>query len=85
MRWCKENIKGDDIHYSPVPDSGRCLYLLTQCKHNIVTAGTFGWMGAWLNESGVVVYDRSYPPENTTIGKIVNKDDFYPHHWIGLQ
>ena len=84
ISWCKNNIKGEDIYYSPFSDVGRCLYLLTQCQHNIVTSGSFGWMGAWLNESGVVVYDKSYPPPNTTFGNYVIKEDYYPHHWIGL-
>ena len=84
LKWCKDNIKHDNIHYSPFHDAGRDLYLLTQCNHNIVTSGSFGWMSAWLNESGVVVYDRSYPPSNTSFGNSVNKDDYYPHHWIGL-
>ena len=84
IKWCKKNIKGNDIHFSPFHEVGKDLYLLTQCQHNIVTSGTFGWMGAWLNESGVVVYDKSYPPPNTTFGRMLIKDDFYPKHWIGL-
>ena len=84
INWCKANINGDDIYYSPFDEAGRDLYLLTQCKHNIVTSGSFGWMGAWLNESGIVVYDKSYPPPDTPFGKMVIKDDYYPKHWIGL-
>ena len=84
IKWCKENIKGADIRYPSFNDVGKDLYLLTQCDHHIITSGTFGWTGAWLNETGIVVYDKSYPKPNTTVGRMFKLDDYYPSRWIGL-
>ena len=78
--WCKENIKRDYVQYSPFKDAGSDLYLLTQCDHMIITTGSFGWFGAWLNETGLVVYDRKlslYPP-------CVKRSDYFPSHWLGI-
>ena len=84
IKWCKQNIKGPEIHYSPFHDPGRDLYLLTQCDHNIFTSGTFGWMGAWLNETGLVVYDKSHPRYNSKLWYMTVKDDYYPSRWTGM-
>ena len=50
--WVKENRSGDDV----VAVDGRApedawmdMYLMTQCRANIIANSSFSWWGAWLN------------------------------------
>ena len=56
ISWCKENIRIDEASYI---DSGMLekyedwydMYLMSQCRHNIIANSSFSWWGAWLNEN----------------------------------
>ena len=58
ITWCKENIVGPDICYTPlnlpVYESLRLIYT---CKHFIISNSTFSWWGQFLsrNPSKIVV------------------------------
>jgi hypothetical protein len=58
-----DSFSGDRSHYD--------MYLMTQCKHNIVANSSFSWWGAWLgqNEDKIVVcpgkWGNSYGLEHT--------------------
>ena len=54
MNWCKENLSLLGIEYTAIEtntgmNSYKDMYLMTQCKHNIIANSTFSWWGAWLN------------------------------------
>lgn len=84
--WCKEHIS---IPYTTifVEDSlagekaeGH-FYLMSQCKHFIISNSTFSWWAAWLSSADknkiVITPDKWF---NSSI--IV--DDLIPHNWIRI-
>ena len=55
------------------------LYLLTQCKHYIVTTSTFNWWGCWLSENPSKIVFR--PSDNLFSEFRTNNEDFWPSRW----
>lgn len=54
MQWARENLHSDHpITFSSEkdPDTGAIqdLYLMTQCRHYLISNSTLHWWGAWLN------------------------------------
>ena len=64
-----------NIKLEPIYD----FYLMTLCKHFIVSPSTFSWWAAWLskNENKICIS----PPEN--IGMSLNRD-VIPNDWINI-
>ena len=79
--WCRENIKGSDVIYSPFMEPIIDMAILTSCDHSIITGGSFGWWGAWL-AGGKVVYLKDYPTPGSWLETQIQ--DYYPKHWIGM-
>jgi hypothetical protein len=53
-RWVKENLDlpGATLVSGPVTHTHfEDLYLMQQCRHNIIANSSFSWWGAWLNDS----------------------------------
>lgn len=54
MAWCCEHLKAEKISYvewNTGEDSPFDMWLMTQCKHNIIANSSFSWWGAWLNQN----------------------------------
>ena len=83
IKWCRRKLIGDDIIYSdfhlPIID----MAIMSMCDHIIISAGTFGWWGAWLSK-GTVVYLHDYPKPGTEIDTYLVRKDYYLPNWIGI-
>lgn len=53
LTWAKENLDfGVPIEFVEGCElDAEEIYLMSQCRHNIVSQGTFAWWGAWLNQN----------------------------------
>jgi len=83
MTWCKVNVVGENITYSPFKNSGFDMALMTSCDHVIITSGSYGWWGGWL-AGGRVVYFSGFPKPDSALMKETDIHDYYPPEWLGL-
>jgi len=58
------------------------LFLLSSCKHFIVTPSTFNWWGAWLGKNHNKIVTR--PSKDFFSLFKVNNNDFWPSDWIKI-
>lgn len=58
-----------------------CLY--SMCNHNIMTTGSFGWWGAFLNKNqNTVVGMKEWYRQDIPRVKNAQKDNLFPKSWI---
>lgn len=58
MDWCQKNIPHNDaifIANNNGINAWKDMYLMSQCKHNIIANSTFRWWGAWLNPNATKI------------------------------
>jgi hypothetical protein len=79
--WVKENLQiqnGIYIDYNKGKDSFIDMYLMTQCKGNIIANSTFSYWGAYLNiNNSFVIYPIKWFHTHTP--------DIFPKNWIGVK
>ncbi|MGC3976990.1 MAG: alpha-1,2-fucosyltransferase [Paludibacteraceae bacterium] len=67
------------VQHNTDSDSWQDMYLMSQCKHNIIANSSFSWWGAWLNANPakIVIAPRKW-------WRLFDKDDVVPSEWIRL-
>ncbi|KAL5005242.1 hypothetical protein ScPMuIL_018698 [Solemya velum] len=82
--WSRDNLdNSEDVHYSENIDGNLDLALLANSHHVVITAGSFSWWAGYLSK-GEVIYFKGFPQDNTVIGNMTEKTDYYPPYWIGM-
>tara|TARA_B100001540_G_scaffold51537_1_gene46496 strand:- start:386 stop:1315 length:930 start_codon:yes stop_codon:yes gene_type:complete len=74
-----QNINLDELNDS-VDKRILGLYLLTNCKHFVVTSSSFNWWGAWLSTNQNKIIIRPSHFKNFTI----NNKDLWPEKWLSV-
>ena len=83
IEWCKNTFKGDRFTFVEGNSDIEDLYLMSLCKHNIISNSTFSWWGAVLNQNPgrqVVCPDKWFGELNISLSTL----DLYPQDWICL-
>lgn len=82
IEWVKQNIQIPNpiyVDFNKGNDSWQDMFLMTQCKHNIIANSTFSWWGAWLNNNPnkIVICP-------TKLDNINSSPDIFPNSWIKI-
>lgn len=80
LTWAKENLNfGVSTEFvEGCERDAEEIYLMSQCKHNIVSQGTFAWWGAWLNSNPDKKVFAPYPWQRGGWGG----ETIIPEGWI---
>lgn len=80
IQWCKENFKFKNVVFVENEPDYIDFYMISRCRHNIISNSSFSWWAAWLNghEDKKVICPKSWfgtrGPQDT--------QDIYPEEWI---
>jgi len=77
--WCKRTFEGSQFTFIEGEKDYLDLYIMAQCKNNIIANSTFSWWGAWLNsnENKKVIAPKQW------FGSAINHNtkDLIPKTW----
>ena len=83
--WVQHNLKINKkcyyVAHNGAEKSYEDMYLMSQCKHNIIANSTFSWWGAWLNNNSQKIV---IAPQKWFATSNFNTRDLIPDSWIRL-
>lgn len=78
IEWCKNNFP-TGFNFAEGNSEIEDLFLLSKCDYHILSNSTFGWWGAYLSDSKIVIRPKHYFAGE---GLKHNTKDFWPKNWI---
>lgn len=83
INWVRENLPKPEntnyISHNTGADSYKDMYLMSQCKHNIIANSSFSWWGAWLNANpGKIVI----APVDWLAKQGIKSKTLVPENWL---
>ncbi len=86
--WVAENLLQADMNVNIIKNnngasSWKDMYLMSQCKHNIIANSSFSWWGAWLNNNQskkIIAPARWFQVDDP----FYEPNDIVPKNWIRL-
>lgn len=83
LDWCKSNIQtGRETHYinhNTGGNSYKDMWLMSNCRHNIIANSSFSWWGAWLNRNPEKIV---YAPRDWFSDDTKDTRDIIPNDWV---
>lgn len=82
-KWVKNEFKFDNIIFAgnDILKDHEQLYLMSLCKHNIITNSSFAWWGAWLNQNPNKIV---IGPKQWLTNKTSEEMKILPKTWIQI-
>jgi len=81
LHWIKENLNIENSVFIDIERPVDSLYLMSKCKHNIITNSTFSWWGAWLNNNPEKIV---VTPKEWFVTERLKTNDLLPKNWIKI-
>lgn len=85
VKWVEKNLKMNGVNsrivvWNQKEDSHWDMYLMSKCKHNIISMSSFSWWSAWLNSNPekIVISPKKWALRYTKIY------DLIPDSWLQL-
>jgi len=88
IEWCREKLSSQNgasrhVVFVSTRDALIDMAVLAQCRHSIISVGTFGWWSAWL-ANGTTVYYSDWPLRQSLLYAATSHSDYFYPHWIPL-